>query len=221
MQPAQGFIGQKGLALPEDDLIEKLAGLDHHGEGSRADLDIKRTAVTFRHAVEGNAMVGDDPRQQIKPPDRGFRAGRRGHASGKRDALDQWDDINAPFFEHRAAFEIDLVHLEIRQTVADGAAATGKERCTDAVCGAAKAQVKRSRLDLVVADGAFGGDPAGGDHVPDLVVRQDAGHCHRISPDTRTPAALAHRRAIVVGRASRTRTCDLPSPRRTRYQAAL
>ena len=40
---------------------------------------------------------------------------------------------------------------------------------------------------------------------------------------TRHPAGIPRRHlpSDKSGRASRTRTCDLPSPRRTRYQAAL
>ena len=111
------------------------------------------------------------------------------------------------------------MHLEFAQPVGHLCAVACQERGAHTVGDSAKAQVKAGGLDLGGNDRGLARQGTLRNHLFNLLVGNHAGHNIRPS-DAQTARTPCRAGRCVVGRASRTRTCDLPSPRRTRYQAA-
>ena len=226
------------LAVAEADLVQPHPRSRQNREAARTDLGIERTGVAGAHAVELGAAVGDGAGQQVEPPGGAFGVGHRVDALGQRQFLEQRNDVDAAFLQHRAGGEVDPVHLELRQAVGHAAASTGKERGPHPDRLGAEPQVEARGLDLPLGHRLRQADRALGDHGFDLLAGEHPGHAcplvafavlskpgrarERQKPAARGRKALEHTGfcAGYFGRASRTRTCDLPSPRRTRYQAA-
>ena len=106
-------------AAAEADLVQPHPGPHQHREGARRDLGIERAGVAGLDPVELGAAVGDQPGEQVEPPGRALGVGDRRDVRRQRQPLDQRHDVDAALLEHRAAREVDPVHLEVGEPVGE------------------------------------------------------------------------------------------------------
>src|SRR5207244_12601086 len=78
--------------------------------------------------------------------------------SGKRERFHQRDQVDATLFEHRSLAQVDLIHLEFRQEIADGEALGdrplfGQKNAEHPVGRLTKTEIEARRLILALLDG--------------------------------------------------------------------
>ncbi len=95
-------VGALRLAEAEADLRQARAGARQNGKGARADLGEERAFVAIRHLVERAAEFRNDAGEDINPPGRAFRIGRRRDALRQAQGFQQRDDVDASGLQHRA-----------------------------------------------------------------------------------------------------------------------
>jgi hypothetical protein len=75
---------------------------------------------------------------------------------GQVEFLEQWDQINATGFEHRAIGQIDLVQAGQMQPLLNGAAWAGQEAGANPMGDRAQPQIKARGLDLIAIERPLG-----------------------------------------------------------------
>ena len=230
----QFCIVQHRPPVAEPDLVEPHAGAHQHRERPRADFGVERPGIPFGDPVEFGAAIGDGPREQVEPPGGAFGVGDGVDSLGQGEAFEQRHEVDAALFQHRPVRKVDPVHLEFLQPLRHPLTAAGEKRRPHAVGHMSQSQIEAGGLHLTLDRRDLHPDRAVGDKRFDLLACKHT--CHGTAPGKLFRSSSKAGRGGkcqsaqngagtgsegVIGRASRTRTCDLPSPRRTRYQAAL
>ncbi len=143
-------------------------------KGARADFEVERAAIAFRHLVEGARLVGDDAGKNVEPPGRAFRVGACRDVGGKGQAFQERHDIDAAGLQHGAAGDVELVQRQLAEFFRHREFRTGQEAGAHPrrLCPEAKVEARRLQLPLRRRLGEI--DMSGRDQAADLAVRQDA-----------------------------------------------
>ncbi len=176
MQAAQLRVAELGRAVADAKLVKARAFAHQGGEGLRADLGIKRAAITRLDAVETLRAVGDQPGEDIDAAGRAFGIGDAGNAGGKFRPLQQRDDIDAARFQHRAMAQIHFMHEDGGEFFFHRGVGSGQEAGPHPPGLGAQAQIDAGGLDLAGGEGLVGRDFAAlRDQALQHMAGQDAG----------------------------------------------
>ena len=222
MKFSQCRIVQNCVSCTEANLIQAHAWTDQHRKGTWADFSVQWSRIARRYTVKFSPTIGDRTGQQIKATGRAFGIGHSVHTFRQRKAFHQRHYINAAFFQHSTICQVDAVHFKLFQAIRDLSTVARKERSTHAIGNITQTKIKAGWLNLRINNRWSSVDLPTLDHFADLLIWNDTGHkihscLNAKRPHTEGTGGLCK---SIIGRASRTRTCDLPSPRRTRYQTA-
>jgi hypothetical protein len=147
MQLGQRTVAQHRLAPAKAHLVEPRARAHQHRKRARADLGVKRAGIALGDAIKLGAAIGDKAGEQIKPPGGAFGIGHRMQPRRQRQMLGQRHHVDAALFKHRAAAQIDPVHLEIGQPLGHAAPGARQKRGAHAVGHIAQPQIERGGLN--------------------------------------------------------------------------
>jgi len=154
----QGGVARCRRAAAQAQLVEPRTLAHQDREGLGRYFGVERTPVAGRHAVELAGVVDDQPHEDIQSADRGLGVGPAGERRAQRQALLQFDDVDAAGLQYRARAQVDLVQAELGGGLGDLAAGAGQEAGADPVRRGAQAQIQAGGLDLVGGRRRVGGD---------------------------------------------------------------
>ena len=125
-----------------------------HRDGKRAgnNFGVEFALVSWRHAVELGAVIGDQAGENVEASGRALRIRLPGNIFRQVQLFDQRNDVDAIFFEDRRASQIDAGHAEVFDFGIDRAVRAGQETGAHAMRHVAEAQVKTRRLDVIGVD---------------------------------------------------------------------
>ena len=158
VQALHRLVARQRIAAADADLGQSRAFAHEHAESARRNLRIQRALVTFAHAIELGAVVGDEAREDVEPSGRAFRIAQRRGAALERQMLEQRHDVDAAALEHRAVGDVHLVHRQLFEPLLHRRAFPGQEARAHAVGDRSQSQVEACRLKLLLLDRLERGD---------------------------------------------------------------
>ena len=175
MKRRQRRIIETRVATAEANLAEARARPDLDRKGARRDFDPQPPVITGGDLVEGDAMIGDEPGEDVDTAGRALGIGRSGHRVGQGKGLKNGNEIDATGLQNRAGTEIEFVQGEIVELVLDRGAAARQKACPKPVGDRPQAQVEAGRLDLVGIQRSRRRDGAGVEQLADAMGGKNAG----------------------------------------------
>src|SRR4029077_13025932 len=121
--------------------------------------------VAGANVVETRLKIGNGAGKDGNAPGGALGVCLAADLSGKRERFHQRDQVDAALFKHRSLAQVDLIHQEFRQEIADGEALGNRpllrqKTAEHPVGRLTKTEIKARRLVLALLDGRFPRDDA-------------------------------------------------------------
>ena len=163
----------------EPELVQAHSGVHSDRKGPGNHFQEQAPPVAGANVVKTRLKIGNGAGKDVHAPRSALGVCLPADLSGKRERFHQRDQVDATLFEHRALAQVDLIHQQFRQEIADGEALgdrplLGQKTAEHPVGRLTKAEIEARRLILAFLDGRFARDDAFSNESPKLLGGENA-----------------------------------------------